>query len=237
MNSKIVLIAALAVGLPLAAHADEQVAQNQSSVVRARVVEMKDQKPFQRLVEDAAEVYAAIAKGPHGEVPASVFQNARCIAVIPKVITGALVVGGTHGSGVASCRDSNRRWSQPAAISLTQGSIGIQAGAKSTDLVMFFQSQKAEQALKYGEFTIGTDVSAVAGNYDSSIDTSGAGVVVFTRTAGLFAGAAVSGGKIAKDQDDMALYYGKHVDYSALLDGRESPDSSDYTQRLTKLFP
>jgi lipid-binding SYLF domain-containing protein len=151
-------------------------------------------------------------------------------------MTGALFIGGTHGEGLASCRDSNDAWSQPAAISLNQGSIGLQAGAKSADLVLFFQDKGAVQALKRGNFALGTDVSAVAGNYDSSVDTSRAGVVVYTRTEGVFAGASVNGSKIGNDQKDLAGYYGKDVDYTALLEGRESPDSSGYTKKLTKLF-
>ena len=192
MNKKIALIVALAICCPLLGHAEDRLAQNQDTAARARMGEIKDQPRFHRMVDEASEVYGAIAKGPHGEVPASVLKNARCIAVLPNVITGALVVGGTHGEGLASCKDSDNRWSQPAPISLNQGSIGLQAGAKSADLVLYFQNNDAVQALKRGNFALGADISAVAGNFDSSVDTSKAGVVVYTRTEGLFAGASVN---------------------------------------------
>ena len=237
MNRKIALIFAIVISCPLVGRAEDMSAQNQDQAMRARMGEIKNEARLHTIVDQTSEVYAAMAKGPHGEVPASVLRDARCIAVLPNVFTGALIIGGTHGEGLASCRDGNNAWSQPAAILLNQGSIGLQAGAKSTDLVLFFQNQDSVQALKRGNFALGTDVSAVAGNFDSSIDTSHAGVVVYTRTEGIFAGASVNGSKIEKDQDQLASYYGYKVDYVALLENREWPDNSGYTKKLTKHFP
>lgn len=237
MKHKIALLAAILVCCPMIVRAEDSHVKNQTETTRARMGEMTDQARFHKIIDQTAEVYAAIAKGPHGEVPASTLKNARCIAVLPNVLTGAIVVGGSHGEGLASCVDSSGSWSQPAPISLNQGSIGLQVGGKSADLVLFIQNNDAVKALKSGEFTLGADVSAVAGNYDSSVDTSTAGVVVFTRTAGLFAGAAVNGSKIGRDKDELAKFYGKNTDYTALLEGRESPDNSGYTKNLTRLFP
>lgn len=68
-------------------------------------------------------------------------------------------------------------------------------------------------------------------------DTSRAGVVVFRRAEGLFAGVSVNGAKITKNQKDLDSRYGKKVDYIAVLNGFQSPDDSGYTKKLTKLFP
>jgi lipid-binding SYLF domain-containing protein len=164
-------------------------------------------------------------------------HNALCIGVIPNVMTGAFIVGGTHGEGLVSCKENDNSWSQPATISLNQGSIGLQAGAKTADVVIFFQTKQAVEALKRGNFAFGADVSAVAGTYDSNINTDNAGVLVYTRSEGLFAGASVNGSRVGKEQDMLERYYGEKIDYSALLDGRTAPDSKGYTQSLTKLFP
>ena len=235
MIRKIALALGLVATCPLVVHAEDVKTQDPS--MRARMSEVRDETRFHKMIDDAAAVYTAIAKGPHGEVPASVLKNSRCIAILPSVMTGALLVGGTHGKGVASCRDGNNAWGQPAAISLNQGSIGLQAGAKSADLVMFFQTQEATQALKRGNLALGSDISAVAGTFDSNVDTSAAGIVAYTRTEGMFAGAALNGGKVGKDDDETEAFYGKKVEYVALLEGRESPDSSQYSKKLTKLFP
>lgn len=237
MTKHVTLALILLLNFPLLGLAEDRSAQNLDQPMRARMGDIQDQTNFKKLVDQTSEVYTSIARGPHGEVPASVLNSAKCIAILPNVVTGALVFGGTHGQGLASCKESGNTWSQPAPISLNQGSIGLQAGAKSADLVLFFQSNAAVQALKRGKFVMGTDVSAVAGNYDSKVDTSNAGVVVYTRAEGIFAGASINGSTIGNDQDELASYYGKKVDYAALLEGRESPDSAEFTQKLTKLFP
>ena len=227
---------ALAVS-PLLAHADDQSATRGMDSARGRMGDARAEGQYQHMLERASEVYGAIAKGSNREVPRSVLSKAQCVAIIPGVVTGALVVGGSHGEGVASCKTGAGTWSQPAPISLNQGSIGLQAGAKSADLVIYFQSNKSVEALKSGAVTISADVSAVAGKYDASVDNTGAGMVVYSRAEGVFAGVSVTGGKITKDQDALSRFYGSNADYAALLDGRSTPDTTGNADRLTKLFP
>ena len=237
MNKKMVLLIASLASAPLAVYVGSARAEKREQIALAAEVAKPDQARFHAMIDVASSVYSAIAKGPHGTVPESVLVKSRCIVVLPNVMTGAILLGGSHGSGLASCKSEAGNWSQPAAISLNQASIGLQAGVKAADLVLFIQTKEAEQALKKGEFTLGSDVSAVAGKYDSGFDSSGAGVVAFNRAEGLFAGASISGGKVSRDQGEIARYYGKDVDYQALLDGQASPDSSGYTQKLTQMFP
>ncbi|MDD2943936.1 MAG: lipid-binding SYLF domain-containing protein [bacterium] len=247
MNKKIrtilALLLAIVSGYPLAAVAQDIFAENTTMRVsneqkRARMGEsIEVQERFRRSIDDATKAYGAIVKGEHGQVPDSVLRNARCIAIIPNVVTGALVVGGAHGTGLVSCRGASATWSQPATVSYNQGSIGLQAGAKSADLVVFFQTPEAVKALKSGKIALGTDASAVAGRYDSTSDTSSAGVIVYTRSEGFFAGASISGSEIVGESKELANYYGTKVDYAALLEGRENPDSSGYAKRLTSQLP
>lgn len=237
MRNKIVALFALALVCPLAVHGENMQALNKDQNPRARMEDLKDQTHFQKMIDQSAAVYSAIAKGPHGEVPKSVLDNARCIAVLPNVMTGAIVVGGSHGNGLASCKDEMNVWSQPATISLNQGSVGLQAGAKSAAMVLYFQTKDAVTALKKGNFKLGSDISAVAGKYDSTADTSGAGVVAYARTEGAFAGLSVSSGIIGVNTEDLANAYGKKIDYVALLERRELPTTTEDSEKLTKLLP
>ena len=237
MNNKIALILVMVLSVTSAALAEQKEAHKHNQAARAKMQEASEYKNYKQRVDIASEVYQAVSKGSHGEVPSSVLKNARCIAVLPAVMTGAIIVGGTHGEGLVSCKNSNNVWSQPATIALNRASIGLQAGAKSTDLVLFFQSQEAETALKRGKLKFGADISAVAGDFDSRVDTSRAGVVAYTKTEGLFAGVSVSGGKITKDTMSLEECYGNGVDYVELLNGTVRPDNSDYSKKLIKLFP
>ncbi len=228
---------AVLVGSSFIAQAEEPRLQSEAKEARARMGEIRDEIRFQKEVDRTTEVYGAISKGSQGEIPASIQKNANCIAVLPGVITGAILVGGTRGEGLASCKMANNTWSQPAPVMLTQGSIGLQAGVKSADLVLFFQNEKAVKALKSGTIAVGTDISAVAGNYDSNVDTSNAGIVVYSRAEGIYAGASVSGSVIGKNPDELTSYYGKAANHTAILEGREMPDTAKYSEKLTKLFP
>lgn len=237
------LLLAIVSGYPVAAIAQDVFAENVTPLVsneqrRARMgTTAEGQEHFRRSIDDATSVYKAIVKGEHGQVPDSVLRNSRCIAVIPNVVTGAIIVGGAHGNGLVSCRGASATWSQPATISFNQGSVGLQAGAKSSDLVLFFQTPEAVKALKSGTVALGTDVSAVAGKYDRAFDTSGAGVIVYSRAEGFFAGASISGSEIVAEKKELVRFYGENADYAAVLDGRETPDTSEYAMRLTSQLP
>src|SRR5262252_3901223 len=84
------------------------------------------------------------------QIPTSLLKDARCIAVIPKVTKAGFVVGGEHGNGVVSCRTSSG-WSAPAFITLTGGSVGLQAGGEQKDMVLLMNDQ-GQQELKAGHW-------------------------------------------------------------------------------------
>ena len=64
-------------------------------------------------------------------VPNDVLHGAKCVAVIPKLVKGAFVVGGEHGSGVATCKTSSATWSAPAPFSVSGVSWGPQIGGRA----------------------------------------------------------------------------------------------------------
>lgn len=126
----------------------------------------------------SAEVYKAIIKD--GKVPPSLLQDSKCIAVFPGVITAALGVGGTHGNGIGFCRNSSRSgWASPLFLSLNGGSIGLQAGVQSSDIVLYMTGDSARTSLENGNFTLSGSLSAVAGTFDKSFappSTGGSGI-------------------------------------------------------------
>jgi lipid-binding SYLF domain-containing protein len=93
-------------------------------------------------------------------------------------------------------------------LNLTGGSVGLQAGFKSTDMVFFITGSKAMEALRKGEFRVGGEMSAVAGSYDKTFEPKKAEVVAYRSAEGLFAGASVEGVSITRDHDDENAFYG-----------------------------
>jgi SH3 domain-containing YSC84-like protein 1 len=194
---------------------------------RARMKDEPQSAETQKLLRDATEVYRAFAKGSESEVPQNVLNKAECVAVFPNTVTAAVVVGGTHGDGIASCKGTDGKWSQPAFVDLNGGSIGAQVGGKSTDVVLFLMDKPTRTSLREGTFTLGADVSVVAGKFERAYETEAKGVVAYTRNEGAFAGAAINGVSITKDEETTREYYGKDVSYPSLIDGTAKVAKTD----------
>jgi lipid-binding SYLF domain-containing protein len=96
------------------------------------------------------------------------------------------------------------------------GSIGLQVGAQSTDLILLVMSEQGVQALLEDKFTLGADVSVAAGpvGREASAETSlsfEAGILSYSRTRGLFAGLAVTGAVLEPDGQANESYHGKGI--------------------------
>ena len=104
-------------------------------------------------------------------------------------------------------------WSAPIFVELTGGSIGVQAGVQSTDVVLVFKNESAAQKLLDGEFTLGADGSVAVGPVGREM-SAGTGakldneVYSYSRAKGVFAGVSLEGTKISIDKEDNLAYYG-----------------------------
>ena len=178
------------------------------------------------VMREAATTYGELLKNSTGNVPSSVFAKSNCIAVVPNLTTAAVVVGGSHGDGVVSCRTSDLSWSAPAFFDLNAASLGAQVGAKSTKLVLFFTSKEAVASLKRGTFELGADASVAAGTFDKSFDVGQTGVIAYQQSSGAYVGASLVGGKLSSDVAATRSYYGKSVEVADLLEGRSEKVST-----------
>ena len=161
------------------------------------------------------------------QIPSHLISEAKCIAVIPKLTKAGFVVGGEHGSGVVSCRTSSG-WSAPAFITMTGGSVGLQAGGEHQDIVLLMNSQ-GEQELRSGHWDLGAEAVA-AGPTASTGTTESTGwkapVLSYSNSKGAFAGADVGGSKIGADKDMIHNLYGGSASFQSILDGQVQPVAS-----------
>ena len=160
---------------------------------------------------------------PDRGVPKEVLEGAKCVAVIPKLVKGAFIVGGEHGTGVATCR-SNGKWSSPAPFSVSGVSWGPQIGGKSTDLLMFFMNDQGMNNLMAGHIKLGADVSAAAGPVGRQASAEGgwkAGILTYSNSKGAFIGASLNGAELHADSRLVRDWYGKEVPFKDILQGQE----------------
>lgn len=177
-------------------------------------------------LDAAAQVVQNMASS--NQIPSSLLQQAKCIAVIPKMTKAGFIVGGKHGNGVVSCRTTSG-WSAPAFISMTGGSVGFQAGAEQQDLVLLLNSQ-GEQELKNGHWDLGAEAAA-AGPTGEAAGTASTGwkapVLSYSNGSGAFAGMDVGGSKIGTDKDTIKSVYGDSASFQSILDGQvQTPQSA-----------
>jgi SH3 domain-containing YSC84-like protein 1 len=147
-------------------------------------------------------------------IPASLLAEAHGVAIVPGVIKVGLVLGGQRGKGVVVMREKDGSWRAPMFITLTGGSVGWQAGAQSTDVVLVFKTEKSVEGLLKGKFTIGADAAAAAGPVGRRAGASTDGelkaeIYSYSRTRGLFAGVSLDGSVLEVDERLNAEYYGE----------------------------
>lgn len=167
---------------------------------------------------------------PDKGVPNDVLEKAKCVAVIPKLIKGAFVVGGEHGDGVATCRTPDGSWSAPAPFAVSGVSWGPQIGGKSTDLMMFIMNDEGMNDLMKGHIKLGADVSAAAGPVGRSASADAgykAGILTYSSSKGAFIGASLNGAEIQQDTKKTRELYGKDAPFSEILKGEVHSQNAD----------
>jgi SH3 domain-containing YSC84-like protein 1 len=168
-------------------------------------------------------------------------SKARGVIIVPELVQGGFILGAGGGRGVLMSRTSPNHWSYPAFYGMGSGSIGFQAGAKVSEIVFIILTEKGLAAILDHKFKFGAEagVTMVAvgiGLEGASTAATGADIVAFANSNGLFAGASLEGSYIDADNDWNALYYGAGATGRAIvMDGRFSnPGAEPLRQFLAK---
>jgi len=162
-------------------------------------------------------------------IPSSVLRDAKCIAVVPRLTKAGFIVGGEHGNGVVSCRTATG-WSAPLFITITGGSVGLQAGGEHQEIVLLMNNQ-GKQELTNGHWDLGAEAVAAGPTGDSAGVGQSTGwkapVLSYAHSSGAYAGANLQGSKIDLDQDANHNLYGKGASIQSILEGQvQTPEGA-----------
>jgi lipid-binding SYLF domain-containing protein len=144
----------------------------------------------------------------------SFFEHCYGYAVFPTIGAGGYVVGGAHGNGRVYVHGKH-----VGDASMTQLSVGLQAGGQAYSQIIFFEDHRAFEEFASGSFEFGADANAVA-------ITAAAGGSA--GTAG--ASANVSGGM--KDARTAGRYY-KGVAIFTIVKGGAMVEATVAGQKFT----
>src|SRR3974377_2467155 len=124
-----------------------------------------DNEKEQERVKESGNVMTELLNSESG-VPISVLNKAECVIVIPSLKKGGFIIAGEYGRGVMTCRGGENftgPGGAPGMIKSTGGSVGLQAGGQSTDVVILVMNDKGARALMKGKAKLGADASVAAG--------------------------------------------------------------------------
>lgn len=192
-------------------------------------------------LETARSVLEDFIEIPENRIPPALLEDAYGIAVIPSVVKVSFIVGGRRGTGVLAVRRANGKWSHPGFVSLTGGSIGWQAGASSTDIILVFKSRRSIDRIARGDVTLGGDASVAAGPVGRSASAAtnarfDAEVYSYSRARGLFAGVSLEGAALGIDDRANAEFYGEPgISAYEILD-RSSEDVPESGRRFMRML-
>lgn len=156
-------------------------------------------------------------------IPDAVLKDAKCVAVIPKMLKAGFVVGGQHGDGVATCKMSDGRWSPPAPFQMSGASFGAQIGGEEQGYVMMIMNHQGMDALLSGHFKVGAGVDAAAGPVGREASGSGgwkASILSYSRAKGAYVGATLQGAELNQDHGATKALYGNEVPFADILHGQ-----------------
>ncbi len=164
-------------------------------------------------VLEAAKTLKDLLNLPENAVPPILFKKAYAIAVIPHAYKAGLIFGGQYGNGVICVKGDDGNWGNPVFITLMEGSVGLQLGASSSDLVLAFKTKKAVDGLITSKLTLGVDASVAAGPVGREVGVNGdiffqQEVYTYAVTKGLYAGLSLAGSSLMVDEAANKHFYG-----------------------------
>jgi lipid-binding SYLF domain-containing protein len=169
-----------------------------------------------RRIDDSIKVLHQLTATPEKGIPRKLLSGANAIIVIPDMVKGGFIIGAKHGRGVLSTKLADGTFSDPAFVTMSGGNIGWQIGVESIDLVFLVMNRQGVDDLLSDKFTVGGNLSVAAGpvgrNADAATDAKlGSGILAYSRTEGLFAGATFEGAALRGDKDANESFYGRKL--------------------------
>jgi lipid-binding SYLF domain-containing protein len=173
-------------------------------------------------LSDSVLVLNDLASAPDKGIPQELLAKADCILIFPSVDKGAFIVGGKSGHGVASCRQADGKMGSLAFYTVGGASVGFQIGGQTADLVMLIMNEKGIDHLLADRFSFGGEATATAGPVGRTVTAATdaqmhAQMLTWSRSQGLFVGAALDGSVVKPDQDANTRLYGKTTTGKSIL--------------------
>ena len=136
-------------------------------------------------------------------------RYAKGLLIMPVLLKGGFLFGGSGGKGVLLAQDGAGTWSHPAFYDVASASFGLQVGAAGGQVILMIMTERGLRRFLNDKFQLGADASISVGPQGVGAKAEIFDIFSFARIKGLFLGASVEGGVVAVNQAGNQLYYGQ----------------------------
>ncbi len=149
-------------------------------------------------------------------------SKARGMLIIPQMVKGGFIVGGSGGNGVLVGREGlDQPWRGPAFYTVGGVSFGLQIGAEFSEVVLLAMSSRGMTTMLSSSVKLGADVSVALGPIGAGAEAATAGLsadlLVFSRSKGLYGGVSLQGAVMSTRDKLNQAFYGQAVSTTDIL--------------------
>jgi lipid-binding SYLF domain-containing protein len=191
------------------------------------------QSEQQQLVTRARLVLDSFLSDPKFQDVRVYVQNAYAVLIMPEVLKAGFLLGVNYGNGVLLVRDpQSGQWGDPAFYTLGGGSVGLQVGMQSSDMIFTIMNEEAVKKLLAHGVKFGADAGVAAGPLGAQVGTAtttnlGEDVYVWGRSAGLFGGFWLDGTMLMPKNEWNQAYYGRPIQPEEIVRQRQLVASAE----------
>jgi lipid-binding SYLF domain-containing protein len=170
----------------------------------------------QALVDRARLSVESLLGDPNFAAAKARLAGARGILVVPQLVKAGLFIGGEGGFGVLLSKDAQGRWSSPSFVTIAGASFGLQVGVEAKEVLFIIVTDRGMNSLLATQAKLGADASVSVGPVGAGVQAATTGspatdIMAFSKSQGLFGGAALEGSVIQPKNDFNLSYYGRTV--------------------------
>jgi SH3 domain-containing YSC84-like protein 1 len=167
----------------------------------------------QQLVEKSRLAFLDMITDDNYKEMRDYVKQARALIIFPELIKGAFIIGAEGGGVLVTRGPAGQGWSYPAFYTLASGSLGLQIGGQSSELVLTVMNEKGLTALINDQFKIGGNVDVAVGPVGKGLSAStttnfSSDAYSFAKTQGAYVGMSLDGAGILSRQSRDVEYYG-----------------------------
>lgn len=206
MRGVITLVAVLALSTRAESAGDVQTVSPSSPIAAA---EKRSDTDTVHHVESASEVLERLfANHPATwERFHELLRDAHGFAVFPGLIKAGVMLASIQGRGVLTYRDADDRWSPPILLTIQGRSLGFQAGALVSDVLIVLKTRRSLESLLSGNLKLGMDVPSPAEGLFPAADGQ-AEIVSYALRRGIMLGQSIDEYSVSVDDPGNLTLYG-----------------------------